>query len=330
MTLKLVDPVERQDDDMEYPHPKRVWAEPQNAEVPLTKLHRTYLQHCRSASPPLSPETVIKYDKTLKSFLADLARQREPLVLASVGEETVQAWMQEQRDRGLTEDGIASRLGTLKIFTRKYVYQQLDLTTEDLLRKVRRYTPPDRPPTVLTADEIQRVLDSYDRPTFEDIRNRALVACFIVTGLRLRELVDLSFDAVDRITGQVSFIRAKGGKERVAWLSPGAMKYLKAYLRLRPQTRLTDRLWVQADGKPLRLGATHTIMSRLREKTGIERLHWHLFRHGFAQTALERGADIGTVQDMLGHASSRMTRRYAGRVSQLEAARRMPQYAPAI
>lgn len=322
--------LEKGQDDVEYPHPDRVWSEPQHAQVSLEKLQRTYLEFCRNASPPKSPETITKYDKTLTSYLRSLARQGEPLVLASVTPETVRAWMQEQRAAGLSEDGIASRLGALKIFTNKYVYKELDLTTCDLLRKVARFTPPERPPEVLTEEEIRRVLDCYDRPTFEDIRNRALVATYIVTGLRLREVLELRFDALDRITGEVRFIRAKGGRERTVWLSQAALKHVKAYLRIRPQTRLTDQLWVQADGKPLRLGATHTIMLRLRERSGIARLHWHLFRHGFAQTALKNGADIGTVQEMLGHATSAMTRRYAGRVRQLEAARRMPQYAPAI
>ena len=69
-------------------------------------------------------------------------------------------------------------------------------------------------------------------------------------------------------------------------------------------------------------------MKRLRDRCSIARIHWHLFRHGFAQTALRQGADIGMVQEMLGHSSNAMTRRYAGHVRQTEAARQMPKYAP--
>jgi site-specific recombinase XerD len=57
-------------------------------------------------------------------------------------------------------------------------------------------------------------------------------------------------------------------------------------------------------------------------------MHWHLFRHGFAQTALKRVAEIGTVQETLGHASITMARRYAGQVWQSQAARRMPGHTP--
>ena len=70
------------------------------------------------------------------------------------------------------------------------------------------------------------------------------------------------------------------------------------------------------------------MMRTLKRRSGVARVHWHLFRHGFAQTALRKGAEIGTVQEMLGHTSNAMTRRYAGHVRQIEAARRMPRYAP--
>ena len=79
---------------------------------------------------------------------------------------------------------------------------------------------------------------------------------------------------------------------------------------------------------PLSYSATNFIMRSLKRRSGIARVHWHRFRHGFAQHALRKGAEIGTVQEMLGHSSNAMTRRYAGHVRQSEAARRMPQFAP--
>ena len=69
-------------------------------------------------------------------------------------------------------------------------------------------------------------------------------------------------------------------------------------------------------------------MRRLRERSGIARIHWHLFRHGFAQHALKNGADVGEVQEMLGHTTNVMTRRYLGQVKQVVAARKMPRYSP--
>jgi len=72
----------------------------------------------------------------------------------------------------------------------------------------------------------------------------------------------------------------------------------------------------------------HSVMRRLRERSGIARIHWHLFRHGFAQHAQKNGVDVGEVQEMLGHTTNVMTRRCLGQVKQVVAARKMPRFSP--
>ena len=233
----------------EVRHPSHVWVDPEYAKEPIDKLRLEYLEHLRGRSNPASDETVIKYNKSLLSLLRSLERQGVPASLESLTPTTVRYWIGEQRKAGLAEDGIASRLGSVKVFTNKYVYKQLELTTRDLLGKVARITPPDKPARVLTEDEVERVLDTFDRPTFEDIRNRALVACYIATGLRFKEVLELPYASLDRVTGEIKFIRAKGNKERCGMLSQRALKHVKAYLRIRPATSGDDRLWLQADGR---------------------------------------------------------------------------------
>ena len=325
LRAELAVPTMRQED---MRHPSHVWADPEFAKESLDRLVIEYVHHLRGRPQPVSPDPIDKYRKSLLSLTRSIERQELPLVLESLTPAAINGWIQEQRKLGRAEEGIASRLGAVKVFTNKYLFRHLEVTTRDLLVKVPRFTPPERPADVLTEEEIERILDVYDRPTFEDIRNRALVACYIATGLRLREIIELPYCSLDRVTGEIKFFRAKGNKERCAWLSHGALKHVKAYLRLRPTTARDERLWLKADGAPLSYWATNTIMARLRERSGIARIHWHLFRHGFAQTALRKGADLGMVQEMLGHSSNAMTRRYAGQVRQIEAARQMPKFSP--
>ena len=325
MKVDRAGPTTRQED---MRHPSHVWTDPEYAGESLDRLRREYLEHLKGRSQPVTPETLFKYDRALLALMRSLERQRLPLTLASLTPAAVNAWVQEQRAAGRAEDGIASRLGAVKVFSNKYIYRYLELTTRDLLTKVPRISPPEKPAQPLTDDEVERVLDTFDRPTFEDIRNRGLLAVYIATGLRFREVIELPFSSLDRATGEIKFIRAKGNRERCAWLSPGALKHVRAYLRVRPTTSIDHRLWIQADGRPLSYWGAHSIMRRLRTRSGIARIHWHLFRHGFAQAALRNGADPSTVQEMLGHTTNVMTRRYLGQVRQSEAARKMPKYAP--
>jgi site-specific recombinase XerD len=312
----------------EMRHPPTVWVDQAHAEEPLDRLRRDYVDYLRGRAQPTSPDTVIKYNASLLAFIRFLERQGEEQVLGSVTPGLINAWVNEQRSIGRSEDGIASRLGSLKVFSSKYIYKHLELTTRDLLMKVPRITPPEKPAEILTKREIEQVLATYDRPTFEDIRDRALVGTYIATGLRFREVLELPFDGLDRVSGELRFIRGKGNKERMARLSPAALKYVKEYLRLRPGIGLSDQFWLQADGKPLHYWGGQSIMRRLRARSGIARLHWHLFRHGFAQTALVKGAPAALVQEMLGHSTNVMTRRYLGRARQTEAARQMPNFSP--
>ena len=324
LRAELAVPTTRQED---MRHPSHVWVDPGYAKEPLDRLRTEYVEYLKGRSQPASIETLVKYDKSILAFLRSLERQQMPLLLESVTPQAVNNWIREQRTAGRSEDGIASRLGAMKVFTNKYVYKHLELTTRDLLMKVSRITPPEKPVEPLTDAEIDAVLDCYSSPAFEDVRNRALVVFYIATGMRLREVLDLPLSGVDHITGEIKFFRGKGNKERCGWLSPGALKHFKEYLKVRPKRIAATVLWVQADGQPLSYWGAHSIMRRLRDKSGVARMHWHLFRHGFAQHALKMGADVGTVQEMLGHSSNTMTRKYLGQVKQQEAAKRMPAYA---
>jgi integrase/recombinase XerC len=307
-------------------HPPQVWSDPSYAEESLERLRTDYLTYLRGRAQPVSGETIQKYSKTLLSFIRSLQQHGEEPTLAAVTPVAVNRWVNEQRENGRSEDGIASRLVALKVFTNKFIFKEMELTTCDLLRKVPRISPPERPAYVLTEEEREQVLACFDRPTFEDIRNRALVATYMATGLRFREVLGLPLDSLDRIRGDLTVI-GKGNRQRQARLSPRALKYVRAYLQVRPQSD-SDRVWLQADGRPLGYWGGQRVMQRLQWRSGIARLHWHLFRHGFAQGALSKGAHPGMVQEMLGHSTSAMTRRYLGQAKQVEAARQMPTYAP--
>lgn len=308
-------------------HPARVWVDPEHADEDLYRLVREYEHHLRGRANRVQEGTLDKYRKSLASFFRSLERAGEPVVLGSVTPFAVNRWVTEQRERGLSEEGIASRLSSLKVFTRKYVWQFLELTVVDLLAKVPRVAVPERPLPALTDEERSAVMEVFDRGTYEDVRNRAMLAVFVATGLRFREVLEMSLSGLDRVSGEFT-VRAKGGRLRPVRLSPRALKLVKEYLRLRPSGSLSDRLWVRETGEPLGYWGAQSVFRRARERSGVCRLHAHLLRHSFAQHALQAGAERAAVMDMLGHRTDAMARRYAGTIRQETAARMMPQYSP--
>jgi site-specific recombinase XerD len=310
----------------EMRHPPSVWADPAYAEQDLHELREAYLSYLRGRAKPVASATVIKYNKTLLSFIASLGSHGDPITLAMVTPANVSRWVGERRARGLSEEGTATHLIALKVFTNKYVHKELELTRVDLLRKVPRLTPPEKPAQVLTEDEREHILACFDSPSYEDTRNKAFVATYMATGLRFKEVLELRVDQVDRFRGTIT-VTAKGGKERPAMLSPRALKLLREYLKIRPASD-SDRLWLVAEGTPLAYTGGQEVFRKLKKRSGVWRIKAHLLRHGFAQSALQKGAHPGMVQEMLGHATPAMTRRYLGWAKQEEAAKQMPAYSP--
>jgi integrase len=112
---------------------------------------------------------------------------------------------------GLAEDGIASGLSALSAFSRKRVYQHHDSATSDLLRNMPKIVPPDKPTPALTEAARERLLKCFDRGTYEDIRNRGLIAVYLATGLRFREVLEMDLSKLDRVSGEIQ-ARTKGGR----------------------------------------------------------------------------------------------------------------------
>jgi site-specific recombinase XerD len=115
--------------------------------------------------------------------MADIAFEQESL--AELTPDNAAIWQHDQEQRGNSPHSIAGRIYALKVFSNKFVFKTLELTTVDLLRKVERPSPKLTEPETLDGDEHQLLLDGYDRDTFEDVRDRAFLTLLAATGLRL-------------------------------------------------------------------------------------------------------------------------------------------------
>lgn len=305
-------------------HAQSIWVDPSHTEEPIPDLVEEWLGWLGNRTKPASPETVTKYRKSLGSFCRSLANAGEPLVLGSVTPATAARWVSEQRKRGRADEGIASRLAALKAFTRTFVWKQAELTNWDLLEKAPRLSTEAQPKERLSDGDIAAVLGSFDS-SYVGERDRALVTVYLGTGCRLAEVLNLRVGDVDRVTGEFVVI-GKGSRERACKLGQDALRVLRRYLRVRVAVD-TDALWTTAEGEPLTFWGVQGVFRRLRKRTGLN-VHTHLLRHTFAQAAIERGAERAAVQDMLGHETDAMTRRYARLARTRTAATMMPKFSP--
>jgi site-specific recombinase XerD len=167
-------------------------------------------------------------------------------------------------------------------------------------------------PATLSTGEIERVLDARAGTSPRDLRDRALLELLYGCGLRAAEACDLDVGDV-RLDAEHVRVTGKGGKQRVVPLGGAATAALQRYLaRGRPRMAAgpSGRLFVSVRGRPLHPSDVRRSLLRALERAGVAERSPHALRHTFATHLLEGGADLRSIQDLLGHASVGTTQVY--------------------
>jgi integrase/recombinase XerD len=271
-----------------------------------------------------------RQDPDVEGFLALLAARRAPRTVdayrrdldslgraldhspATATTEELELWIAELRGQGLAATTVARRIAAARTFFRHLVLlgQRGDNPAAelDLPRRLRRL------PRTLSPGEAERLIDAANGTTPRAMRDRALVELMYGAGLRVSEATGLHRRSVDL---EERLVRAlgKGSKERLVPLGRPAVDALRRYIAMgRPHLDRRNRpeLFLNARGGPLTRAGAFLILRRLAEKAGLDphRVHPHLLRHSFATHLLEGGADLRSVQEMLGHADLSTTELY--------------------
>jgi integrase/recombinase XerD len=254
-----------------------------------------------------APRTVDAYRRDLGAIAGWLGR---PLGTATA--EELERYLAELRASGLSNATIARRAAATRSFFRHLALLGTRADNPaaelDLPRRTRRL------PRTLSVGEVTRLIDASAGTTPRSLRDRALVELLYGAGLRVSEAVGLERSGVDLDERLVRCL-GKGDKERLVPLGREAAQALRRYLAHgRPylDRRHRPELFLNAQGGPLTRAGAFLILRRLAAKAGLEpdRVHPHLLRHSFATHLLEGGADLRSVQEMLGHADLATTELY--------------------
>lgn len=165
---------------------------------------------------------------------------------------------------------------------------------------------------VLSDEEIETLMKSMKTTTEMGLRNSCLVALMLDCGLRRNEVIFLNYDNIHISQGIIKVV-GKGQKERIVPLGLYTKKLLIKYMngyRSMPEYD-TKRLFIDKHLKPVSENCVKQLFVRLRKKTKIDRLHPHILRHTFSTKYLINGGDIFSLQQILGHTSLEMVRRYS-------------------
>ncbi|MEK7252117.1 MAG: tyrosine-type recombinase/integrase [Actinomycetota bacterium] len=269
-----------------------VWAEPAVSEFLLRA----------EAERNLSPHTRQAYRRDLAQFL-DFADRLGTRTLAAVDRRAVRRWQAQLATRGFASTSISRKVSAVRSFFRDAARR--DIVAGDPSIGLPTRKKPSHLPRALGANTLAAALDDLDGSDPLTLRDRAMLEVLYGTGLRVSELAALT---IRDVQSDLVRVRGKGDKDRVVPLAgearAAANRYLAAGRGAFAVSGSGDALWLGVRGAALGTrGVRRVVQSRLGTFP-------HALRHSFATHLLERGADLRTVQELLGHVELATTQTY--------------------
>ena len=263
----------------------------------MIKLYVRYLRLERN----LSPNTIEAYRNDLAHLEAFMMRNN--LKLENVTLEQLHTFAASLHEYGITPRSQARVLSGVRSFFRFLV---LDGVVENDPTELLEWPSlPEHLPVVLTLEEIDRIEDSIDLSKAEGARNRAIIEVLFSCGLRVSELVNMKLSDL-YLEDRVLLVRGKGNKERLVPVSNKAIADLKRWFFDRNLMKIKpgedDYVFLNRRGAHLTRTMILIMVKRQAEEAGIKKtISPHTFRHSFATALLQGGADLRSIQAMLGH-----------------------------
>jgi len=259
----------------------------------------------------LSGNTLSSYRRDLKCY-ADFLSGKRIDTLPKAGKNEIVDFMFYQKDKGLAPNSVSRRLSAIRMFYKFLARERIiksdpssQIDSPKLWKKI---------PDVLSLSEVELLLAQPGSRDVQGIRDRAFLEALYATGMRVSEVVNLKTGNVNM---DVGFLRCigKGNKERIIPLGKKAIGCIARYLDTARKKMLgskeSEYLFVSRLGKKMSRQSFWKIIKKYARQARIKKeIKPHMLRHSFATHLLERGADLRSVQEMLGHSNISTTQIY--------------------
>lgn len=278
----------------------------------LVSAYQNYLLHIKQASD----NTVASYMRDVRQF-SDYTRDVEGISLSHVDRACICRYITFLNQKGKSSATIARGVASLRSF---YSYCVEDhLISENPVYDIPQQKQEKKLPQILTGHEIEELLKQPQCKDYKGFRDKAMLETLYATGMRVSEMISLDVSDVSTIG---AFIRCDhNGKARIIPLYPEAVKALSVYIsEIRPKMTIGTEetaLFVNVNGERMTRQGFWKIIKYYQQKANITKeITPHTLRHSFAAHLLERGADLHSLQEMLGHSDISSTQIYTQIVKQ--------------
>ena len=226
----------------------------------------------------------------------------------------VRAYMSLLNEKQYSKSTIARKLATLRSFY-KFLVKRNKISASPVMA-IRTPKQEKKLPRFLEYEEVKKLLETPPLDNWLGVRDRAMMETLYSTGMRVSELVALNMDDIDFL-GEVVHIRGKGKKERIAPISSSTLQMIQRYIEFRNKRAQSNSnfeskvLFVNKHGRRLSTRSVRRKMDKYLKMSGLDpAISPHTLRHSFATHMLNNGADLRSVQELLGHQSLSTTQIY--------------------
>ena len=264
--------------------------------------------------PADEPISLAQHQAGPATAVATQATLKVDQLLLSTQTDTVRTYLAFLNEKQYSKATIARKLATLRSFY-KFLVKRTQVSSNPVVA-VRTPKQEKKLPRFLEYEEVKKLLDTPPVNNWLGARDRAILETLYSTGIRVSELVALNMDDIDFL-GEVVHVRGKGKKERIAPIGSSALQVIQHYMEFRNKRAQSNSnfdskvLFVNKHGRRLSTRSVRRKMDKYLKMAGLDpAISPHTLRHSFATHMLNNGADLRSVQELLGHQSLSTTQIY--------------------
>ena len=256
-------------------------------------------------------------DNTIISYLKDLDNYNEyinenNINYKTINKDEIRGYLKYLDSLNRSKSSISRNLSALRNF---YSYLiNINIIDNNPFKSIRNPKKDKKLPNFLQHDELKTIFDSIDMSTSLGLRNRLIIELLYATGIRVSELTSLKLSNIDQNNNEIRIL-GKGNKERIVFYGDYAKKYLNLYINEARDELLdgnkSEYLLINNNGTPLTSRGVELVVNEVVKKAALKHnISPHVLRHTFATDLLNNGADLKSVQELLGHESLSTTQIY--------------------
>ena len=258
-----------------------------------------------------SKKTIISYEKDLELFDAYL-KENKITNISSIDYNIIRKYLSYLHDKQYEATSISRKISTLRTFF-KYNLKEKNIKSNPMTL-ISNPKKEKKLPKYLNYEEMEKLLNAIDTSELEGIRDKLIIELLYSTGIRVSELVNIKIQDIKIKENQINIL-GKGNKERIVLFGEKAKESIKIYLNAYKEyfegNILNNYLLINKKGKQLSTNKIELIVKDVLRKSALKlNISPHTLRHSFATHLINRGADLRSIQEMLGHSDISTTKIY--------------------